>query len=134
MGIRRMALVPWKETCPMEQRLKFIADWLRDEWTMRELATRYQVSRKTAYKWVARYTADPNTNLTEPSRAPHAHGRACPDALRGPCWPSGGGIPPGGPRSPRDLAGAQSDGGLAGGDAGHVAEGRGAERAAAAMH
>ena len=51
--------MPWKETCPMDQRLTFIADWLRDEWTMTELATRYQISRKTAYKWVARYEADP---------------------------------------------------------------------------
>ena len=36
----------------MDQRVAFIADWLRDEWTMTELAERYQISRKTAYKWV----------------------------------------------------------------------------------
>jgi predicted DNA-binding protein YlxM (UPF0122 family) len=33
----------------------FIADWLHDDWTMTELAERYQISRKTAYKWVERY-------------------------------------------------------------------------------
>ena len=38
----------------MDQRVAFIADWLRDEWTMMELAERYGISRKTAYKWVAR--------------------------------------------------------------------------------
>ena len=43
----------------MDQRVAFIADWLRDEWTMRELAERYGISRKTSYKWVDRYTADP---------------------------------------------------------------------------
>ena len=43
----------------MDQRVAFIADWLRDEWTMTELAERYQISRKTAYKWVDRYEADP---------------------------------------------------------------------------
>ena len=32
----------------MDQRVAFIADWLRDEWTMTELAERYQISRKTA--------------------------------------------------------------------------------------
>jgi hypothetical protein len=32
----------------MDQRLAFIAEWLRDEWTMTELAARYQISRKTA--------------------------------------------------------------------------------------
>ena len=42
--------MPWKETCPRDQRVAFIADWLRDEWTMTELAERYGVSRKTAYK------------------------------------------------------------------------------------
>ena len=39
----------------MDQRVAFMADWLRDEWTMTELAERYQISRKTAYKWVDRY-------------------------------------------------------------------------------
>jgi hypothetical protein len=36
----------------MDQRVPFIADWLRNEWTMAELATRYAISRKTAYKWI----------------------------------------------------------------------------------
>ena len=39
----------------MDQRVAFIADWLRDEWTMSELAERYGISRKTGYKWVDRY-------------------------------------------------------------------------------
>ena len=43
----------------MDQRVAFIADWLRDDWTMTELAERYRISRKTAYKWVDRYEADP---------------------------------------------------------------------------
>lgn len=59
----------------MDQRVACIADWLRDEWTMTELATRYQVSRKTAYKWVGRYEEDPEHGLAERSRAPHEHGR-----------------------------------------------------------
>jgi transposase InsO family protein len=83
MGIRRMSYrMPWKETCPMDQRVAFMADWLRDEWTMTELATRYGISRKTAYKWVDRYTEDRETGLLERSRAPKVHGRARSDALR----------------------------------------------------
>lgn len=66
----------------MDQRVAFIADWLRDEWTMTELAERYQISRKTAYKWVDRYEVDPEHGLAERSRAPHAHGRAVADELR----------------------------------------------------
>jgi transposase InsO family protein len=59
----------------MDQRVAFIADWLRDEWTMTELAERYAISRKTGYKWAARYEADPAHGLAERSRAPHTHGR-----------------------------------------------------------
>jgi putative transposase len=66
----------------MDQRVAFIADWLRAEWTMTELAERYQISRKTAYKWVDRYAADPAAGLGDRSRAPKAHGRAMADPLR----------------------------------------------------
>src|SRR4249920_400411 len=74
--------MPWTETCPMDQRVAFIADWLRDEWTMTALAERYQISRKTAYKWVDRYEADPAHGLAERSRAPKIHGRAVGGELR----------------------------------------------------
>jgi transposase InsO family protein len=66
----------------MDQRLSFIADWLREEWTMTELAQRYALSRKTAYKWVDRYAADPAHGLAERSRAPKVHGRARGEAMR----------------------------------------------------
>jgi putative transposase len=66
----------------MDQRVAFIADWLREEWTMTELAERYQISRKTAYKWVARYEADPEHGFAERSRAPHTHGRTMASDLR----------------------------------------------------
>jgi putative transposase len=66
----------------MDQRVAFIADWLRSEWTMTELAERYQISRKTAYKWVDRYEADPATGLADRSRAPKVHGRAMADPIR----------------------------------------------------
>src|ERR687898_690982 len=74
--------MPWTETCPMDQRVAFIADWLRDEWTMTELAARYQISRKTAYKWADRYEADPAAGLGDRSPAPKAHGRATSDPIR----------------------------------------------------
>jgi transposase InsO family protein len=66
----------------MDQRVALIADWLRAEWTMTELAERYGISRKTAYKWVERYAADPRSGLHERSRAPRVHGRAMAAALR----------------------------------------------------
>jgi putative transposase len=66
----------------MDQRVVFIADWLRDNWTMTELAERYGISRKTAYKWVDRYTREAAAGLVERSRAPHLHGRAMTAAVR----------------------------------------------------
>jgi putative transposase len=66
----------------MDQRVAFIADWLRDEWTMSELAERYGISRKTAYKWVERYDQDPDDGLAERSRAPKVHGRAMAEDVR----------------------------------------------------
>jgi putative transposase len=66
----------------MDQRVAFIADWLRDEGTMTALAERYGISRKTGYKWVERYEQDPAHGLAERSRAPQTHGRAMAHDLR----------------------------------------------------
>ena len=68
--------MPWKETCAVDQRVALLADWLRDEWTMTELARRYAISRKTAYKWVDRYEAEGAAGLEERSRAATHPGRA----------------------------------------------------------
>ena len=68
--------MPWKETCAVDQRVALIADWLRHEWTMTELAARYGISRKTAYKWVERYDVAGAPGLVEQSRRPSVFGRA----------------------------------------------------------
>jgi putative transposase len=60
----------------MDQRVALIADWLRDEWSVTDLAARHRVTRKTVYKWIERYQVDPEHGLAERSRAPVSHGRA----------------------------------------------------------
>jgi len=50
-------------------------------WTMTELCERYEVSRKTGYKWLERYVSDGAAGLMERSHAPHVHGRATPHAV-----------------------------------------------------
>ncbi len=47
----------WKETCPMNERVRFIGELLAEERSMSELCTLYGVSRKTGCKWLARYEA-----------------------------------------------------------------------------
>src|SRR3954471_2293218 len=74
--------MPWKETCAVDQRVALIADWLRHEWTMTELAARYGISRKTAYKWVERYDIEGAPGLVERSRAPRAPGHAMAPEIR----------------------------------------------------
>ncbi|MBA3938392.1 MAG: helix-turn-helix domain-containing protein, partial [Planctomycetes bacterium] len=46
--------MPWIKTCPMTERREFISAWLR-EGNVAGLVRRFLVSRKTAYKWIARY-------------------------------------------------------------------------------
>ena len=42
--------MPWQETLLMDQRVQFIADYQRAVFDIAELARRYGISRKTAYK------------------------------------------------------------------------------------
>ncbi|MBL0058407.1 MAG: helix-turn-helix domain-containing protein [Elusimicrobia bacterium] len=61
--------MPWRETYPMEERLKYIGDWLKDEEPMTDLCRIYGISRKTGYKWIERYQTHGLDGLKEMSRA-----------------------------------------------------------------
>ena len=60
----------------MDQRTQFIADCQRGLHPLTELAARYGISRKTAYKWIDRYEADGPGGLSDRSRRPDS----CPHA------------------------------------------------------
>ena len=62
--------MPWKESCVMDERMGFIVDQGSDEWTMSELCERYEISRKTGYKWLERYREGGVAGLVDRSRAP----------------------------------------------------------------
>ena len=62
--------MPWQETLLMDQRVQFIADYQRDDFDVAELARRFGISRKTAYKWVDRYAASGAAGLADRSRRP----------------------------------------------------------------
>uniref|UniRef100_UPI00055B199C helix-turn-helix domain-containing protein n=2 Tax=Bradyrhizobium sp. WSM1743 TaxID=318996 RepID=UPI00055B199C len=47
--------MPWRESCAMDQRVRFISEQRTGLWTMTELCERYEISRKTGYKWLDRY-------------------------------------------------------------------------------
>ena len=62
--------MPWQETLLMDQRVQFIADYQRDVFDVAELARRYGISRKTAYKWIERYEVGGPAGLVDRSRRP----------------------------------------------------------------
>ncbi len=71
----------WSQTMPMDQRIQFIADYLRDSLSVTELCQLYAVSRKTGYKWVKRYLNRGPAGLEEYSRKPHLSPRQTPDSV-----------------------------------------------------
>ena len=62
--------MPWKELCAMDQRVRFIGDWLTRGYSKKELCREYGVSRPTGDKWIERYGVE---GLGERSRRPHVH-------------------------------------------------------------
>lgn len=63
--------MPFRASCVMDQRLRFVGDALRGWWSMTALCEAYGISRETGYKWLARYRAEGPAGLAERSRAPH---------------------------------------------------------------
>ena len=65
--------MPWKEVSHMEERGKMINDWLARENSIQELSEIYSVSRKTVYKWIARFKEYGKEGLQDRSRAALSH-------------------------------------------------------------
>lgn len=61
----------WREIWPMDEKVGLVAAALAAEQSMRELCESFGVSRKTGYKWLARYREHGPEGLYELSRAPH---------------------------------------------------------------
>jgi putative transposase len=57
----------------MDERVKFIAAYLRGELGVSRLCESFGVSRKTAYKWIKGYAEGGVAELLERSRRPRSH-------------------------------------------------------------
>ena len=68
--------MPSKETSAMDERVRFIADWLSGEYGKGELCGAYGISRPTGDKWIKRYVAEGVSGVEERSRAPRSHPNA----------------------------------------------------------
>jgi transposase InsO family protein len=74
--------MPWIEVKPMDQKVLFIADWLRGVSSVSDLCDVYNVSRKTGYKWLKRYGQFGIDGLHEASRKPHCSPQKTPYPVR----------------------------------------------------
>lgn len=72
--------MPWNETNPVNERLKFAVDAQRGRSSMTELCEQYGISRKTGYKLLRRYQEDGPEGLRDRSRAPRSHPNRTPDS------------------------------------------------------
>ena len=73
--------MPWKASSLVQQRQKFIDEYMREEESVSELARRFEISRKTAYKWIDRFLA--GCELTDRSRRPSVESARRADRDRG---------------------------------------------------
>lgn len=61
--------MPWNTHDEQTQRWRFIREWLRHKTTLVELCRRYRITRKTAYKWIARFEEHGRAGLVNSRRA-----------------------------------------------------------------
>src|ERR1041384_5738761 len=70
--------MPWLQTNPMEERMRFIVTHREGLYSLRELCRRFGISRETGYTWLARYEAAPGPEaLVDRSHAP----QSCPHKI-----------------------------------------------------
>jgi len=62
--------MPWNETDPVNERVKFVAAHESGRETMTELCQRFGISRKTGYKILERYRSEGPEGFRDRSRAP----------------------------------------------------------------
>lgn len=65
----------------MEEKLRFVFEYERDELTMRELCEQFEISRETGYLWLRRYRAYGVKGMEEADRAPRRHPNQTPAEL-----------------------------------------------------
>ena len=64
--------MPWRGVTVSEQRQSFLGDYQLNYYPVSELAERFSISRKTAYKWINRFQEFGQRGFQEHSRRPHS--------------------------------------------------------------
>ena len=74
--------MPWKVTCPMQERMKFVTYYLDNELSLSALCREFGISRKTGYKIINRFLEEGLDGLRDRSRACHHHPNAVSASVR----------------------------------------------------
>jgi putative transposase len=75
----------WKETCCVEERMRFVVAVGKHEESFAAVCRRFGVSRRIGYKWLARFEAEGPVGLLDQSRAPLRHPQAIANGLAERC-------------------------------------------------
>jgi transposase InsO family protein len=75
----------WKETCAVDERMKFVLAVEGEDEAMSEQCRRFGISRRVGYKWLARYREAGVAGLADRSRAPRHHRQAVSAAIAERC-------------------------------------------------
>jgi transposase InsO family protein len=82
MGSEGRLPVPWKEICPVDERIRFIAAVQEDpRGNFSRLCRRYGISRAKGYKWLARYRELGPAGLEDRKPVPHECPHRTPDSV-----------------------------------------------------
>jgi len=79
--MNKVVPMPWQSHSVSALRHEFVLLATRPGSNLSDLCRRYQISRKTAYKWLARYRTEGEAALTDRSRRPKHSPNHCPEAL-----------------------------------------------------
>ncbi len=75
----------WKGVTVMDQKVRFIAEYLKGYFPFSELCLQFSISRKTGYKWIRRYEQEGidglNNRPTRPLNCPHKTDPATVEAI-----------------------------------------------------
>jgi len=75
----------WTETCVVDERMRFMIAVERQEYCFAALCRQFKVSRKTGYKWLARYQEEGVAGLIDRARAPLHSPQTMPAAIAEHC-------------------------------------------------
>lgn len=63
--------MPWKETCHVEERMRFVLEAREGRESTASLSRRFGISRQTGYKWLARFEEGGPAALEDRTSRPH---------------------------------------------------------------